>query len=136
LPLLVSMCRRITGHLLPNNGEEEPKLYDVAIEFFKKMNFHVREDVTLIGTSGKRHHFNLEVKLDSEVEIKKILVLVVNWNRAVGVDRLIRFERMLNDLDKRKGMIISNSFSGSAVKFAKRAGLILYTREHLRISSG
>jgi len=121
--------------LLPNNGEEEPMLYDIAIEFFKKMNFQVREDVTLLGTSGKKHHFHLVVKLNSDADIKQILVLVVNWNRAVGVDRLIRFERMLNDLQKRKGMIISNSFSGSAIKFAKRTGMILYTKEHLQISN-
>lgn len=121
--------------MLPNNGEEEPKLYDMAIEFFKKMNFQVREDITLIGTSGKKHHFHLVVKLNSDADIQQILVLVVNWNRAVGVDRLIRFERMLNDLQKRKGMIISNSFSGSAIKFAKRTGMILYTKEHLQISN-
>lgn len=127
------MCRRTKGHLIPSNGEEELELKDIAIEFFKKMNFQVREDVTLIGTSGKRYHFNLEVKINSDVEIQKILVLIVNWNRAVGVDRLIRFERMLNDLEKRKGMIISNSFSGSAIKFAKRTGLILYTKDHLHI---
>ncbi len=121
--------------MLPNNGEEETMLYDMTIEFFKKMNFQVREDVTLIGTSGKKHNFHLVVKLNSDADIKQILVLVVNWNRAVGVDRLIRFERMLNDLQKRKGMIISNSFSGSAIKFAKRTGLILYTKEHLHISN-
>ncbi|MFW9922866.1 MAG: restriction endonuclease [Candidatus Thorarchaeota archaeon] len=120
--------------MLPDNGEEEYKLYDLVREFFKQMNFKIREDVTLIGTSGKRHHINMIVKLDSEVEINEILVQIVDWNRAVGVDRLIRFERILNDLNNRKGMIISNYFSDSAINFAKRRGLILYSRDHLFIS--
>lgn len=98
------------------------------------MNFKIREDVTLIGTSGKKHHINMVVKLDSDVEINEVLVQIVDWNRAVGVDRLIRFERILSDLNNRKGMIISNYFSDSAINFAKRRGLILYSREHLYIS--
>lgn len=116
-----------------NNGEEETKLYDLAIEFFKQMNFQIREDVNLLGVSGKRHHLQMIIKTDSDAEINEVLVQIVDWNRAVGVDRLIRFERILSDLNNRKGMIISNLFSNSAINFAKRRGLILYSRDQLFI---
>ena len=119
--------------MYPNNGDEEPELLDLAKEFFKQMNFEIREDVNLLGSSGKRHHFHMIVKVDSEVLIKEVLVQIVDWNRAVGVDRLIRFERILSDLNNQKGMIISNSFSNSAINFAKRRGLILYSRDELQI---
>jgi len=120
--------------LYPNNGDEKSNLYDLAVEFFKQMNFQVREDVNLLGSSGKRHHFQMIVKVDSDVLINEIVVQIVDWNRAVGVDRLIRFERILTDLNNRKGMIISNSFSNSAINFGKRRGLILYSRDELYIS--
>ena len=118
--------------MLPINGEDE-ELYKLVVDFFKKMNFQIKEDITLLGASGKRHHFQMLIKEDNDVDINEILVQVVDWNRAVGVDRLIRLERMLKDLNNRKGMIISNSFSKSAINFAKRRGLILYSREHLFI---
>lgn len=119
--------------MYPNNGDEESDLYDLAVEFFKQMNFQIREDVNLLGLSGKRHHFHMIVKVDSDVLINEIVVQIVDWNRAVGVDRLIRFERILTDLNNRKGMIISNCFSNSAINFGKRRGLILYSRDELQI---
>jgi hypothetical protein len=118
---------------LSNNGEESTELYNLALTFFKEMEFKIEEKVTLVGTSGKKHHFDMLVKTDSETEINEILVKIVDWKRAVGVDRLIRFERILNDLRHHKGMIVSNIFSDSAVKFAKRRGLIIYEREHLHV---
>ncbi|NHJ04108.1 MAG: hypothetical protein EAX90_04750 [Candidatus Heimdallarchaeota archaeon] len=121
--------------MYPNNGDEESDLYDLAIEFFKKMNFQIREDVNLLGSSGKRHHFHMIVQVNSDVLINEIVVQIVDWNRAVGVDRLIRFERILTDLNNRKGMIISNSFSNSAINFGKRRGLILYSRDELHVLS-
>ena len=120
--------------MLPDNGEEEPELYDLAYDFFKQMNFQIQENITLIGASGKKYKLTMIVNLPKEVEINEILVDVVDWNRAVGVDRLIRFERILSDLNNRKGMIISNRFSDSAKNFAKRIGLIIYNRNHLYLA--
>jgi hypothetical protein len=97
------------------------------------MNVEIIEKITLVGSSGKKHQFDMLIKSNEDVEINEILVKVVDWNRAVGVDRLIRFERMLNDLRGRKGMLVSNTFSDSAIKFAKRRGIIIYERDHLFI---
>ena len=117
--------------MLHDNGDEEINLVDLARDFFLHMEFDIQENITLIGSSGKRHSFEMLISTAENVDIKEILVCIVDWKRAVGVDRLIRFERILNDLDKKKGMIVSNSFSDSAVNFAKRRGLIIYSREHL-----
>jgi len=119
--------------LLHDNDIDESKLIDLARNFFHNMELDIQEDITLIGSSGKRYSFEMLVKSETNVDINELLVCVVDWKRAVGVDRLIRFERILNDLDKRKGMIVSNSFSDSAVNFAKRRGLIIYSREHLHL---
>ena len=119
--------------MLHDNGVDETKLIDLTRDFFQNMELDIQEDITLIGTSGKRYSFEMLVKSETNVDINELLVAIVDWKRAVGVDRLIRFERILNDLDKRKGMIVSNSFSESAVSFAKRRGLIIYSREHLHL---
>jgi hypothetical protein len=117
--------------VLTNNGEDLQELHELARAFFRSMDFVVRKEIDVIGISGKVHHFDMLLKDNSELEINELLVKIVDWKRAVGVDRLIRFERILNDLKDRKGMLVSNSFSDSAVKFAKRRGLIIYAREHL-----
>jgi len=119
--------------LAANNSEEDSELLKKAIAFFQNMEFDIDEHITLVGSSGKKYQIDMIVKSQSDLEINEVLVKIVNWKRAVGVDRLIRFERMLTDLDNKKGMIISNLFSESAVKFAKRRGLIVYEKEHLHI---
>jgi len=123
--------------LLQDNGNDETKLIDLARDFFQEMDLDIQEDITLIGSSGKRYSFEISfemlIKSETNVDINELLVYIVDWKRAVGVDRLIRFERILNDLDKRKGIIVSNSFSDSAVNFAKRRGLIIYSRDHLHL---
>jgi hypothetical protein len=118
---------------LSNNGEEVSELYGLVLTFFKEMEFNIQEEITLVGTSGKKYQFDMQVTTNSDVEINSMLVKIVDWNRAVGVDRLIRFERMLNDLRNPKGILISNTFSASAVKFAKRRGIIIYERNHLHV---
>jgi hypothetical protein len=97
------------------------------------MDFEVQKEIDVIGTSGKVYHFDMLIKTKTDMEINNLLVIIVDWKRAVGVDRLIRFERILNDLNNRKGLLVSNIFSESAVKFAKRRGLIIYARDHLEI---
>ncbi|MHA1365921.1 MAG: restriction endonuclease [Candidatus Heimdallarchaeota archaeon] len=123
--------------MLQDNGNDETKLIDLARDFFQEMDLDIQEDITLIGSSGKRYSFEISfemlIKSETNVDINELLVYIVDWKRAVGVDRLIRFERILNDLDKRKGIIVSNSFSDSAVNFAKRRGLIIYSRDHLHL---
>lgn len=119
--------------MITNNGEDLQELHELARAFFRSMDFVITKEVDVIGSSGKVHHFEMLLKTNADLEINELLVKIVDWKRALGVDRLIRFERILNDLNDRKGMIVSNSFSDSAVKFAKRRGLIIYAREHLKI---
>ncbi|MBK5113213.1 MAG: restriction endonuclease [Candidatus Heimdallarchaeota archaeon] len=119
--------------MLTDNGENLQELQELAKAFFRSMDFVIKKEVDVIGSSGKVHHFEMLLKANSDLEINELLVKIVDWKRTVGVDRLIRFERILNDLTDRKGMIVSNLFSDSAVKFAKRRGLIIYAREHLEI---
>jgi hypothetical protein len=120
--------------LQQNNGEQEQStLYHEAVVFFHKMNFVINEDITLVGNSGKKHHFAMKIKIAKDVEINEMLVKVMDWKRSVGVDQIIRFERVLEDLNNQKGMIISNGFSKTAINLGKKRGLILYSRDQLVI---
>ena len=83
--------------MLHDNGVDETKLIDLTRDFFQNMELDIQEDITLIGTSGKRYSFEMLVKSETNVDINELLVAIVDWKRAVGVDRLIRFERILND---------------------------------------
>ncbi|MHA1628776.1 MAG: restriction endonuclease [Candidatus Heimdallarchaeota archaeon] len=117
---------------MSTDNDDGNDLYQLAYSFFKEMGFEIKEQITLIGTSGKRYQFDMAIKTNlDDLEINEVLVKIINWKRAVGVDRLIRLERILNDLQNRKGLVISNSFSEPAIKFAKKHGLITYQRKHL-----
>ena len=120
-------------HLQNTHVDNGTELHDLALQFFQTMEFEVDEQITLIGSSGKKHQFDMVIKSDSEMEVSEILVKIVDWKRAVGVDRLIRFERILKDLNNKKGMVVSNFFSEPAVKYAKKHGLIIYERKHLQL---
>ncbi|MEA2069782.1 MAG: restriction endonuclease [Asgard group archaeon] len=118
-----------------DNGDESlPDLFDEALRFFINMNFKIHKHILRKGKSGKEYKFDLLVETTDDVEVKKILVKIVDWKRPVGVDRLIKLEHILNDLQSAKGMIIANTFSEASVKFAKRRGIILYSREHLYLA--
>ncbi|MBD3191474.1 MAG: hypothetical protein GF308_12570 [Candidatus Heimdallarchaeota archaeon] len=110
---------------------DKPSLHEIATRFFQKKDFEVQENVTLLGESGKKHKIELIAKIEADVQINKIAIKILDWKRSVGVDRLIRFERILNDLNGMKGMMISNAFSTSAKNFAKRRGIVLYSRKNL-----
>ena len=126
------MVQRRSIVYLSTDNDDGNDLYQLAYSFFKEMGFEIKEQITLIGTSGKRYQFDMAIKTNfDDLEINEVLVKIINWKRAVGVDRLIRLERILNDLQNRKGLVISNSFSAPAIKFAKKHGLITYQREHL-----
>ena len=111
--------------------EIEMDLKTIATSFFRKKKFDVKEEVTLMDESGKKHHFEMVVSIENDVQFNKIAVKILDWKRTVGVDRLIRFERILSDFRNLKGMIVSNRFSESAINFARRRGLVVYSREDL-----
>lgn len=113
------------------NENDKPSLHEIATKFFQKRKFELQENVTLLGESGKKHKIELIAKIDSDVLFNKIAIKILDWKRSVGVDRLIRFERILNDLNGMKGMMISNEFSTSAKNFAKRRGIVVYSRKNL-----
>jgi len=126
------MVQRRSIVYLSTDNDDGNDLYQLAYSFFKEMGFEIKEQITLIGTSGKRYQFDMAIKTNlDDLEINEVLVKIINWKRAVGVDRLIRLERILYDLQNRKGLVISNSFSEPAIKFAKKHGLITYQRKHL-----
>ena len=118
---------------MPPNDDNGNELYELALSFFHSMEFKVKEKITLIGTSGKKYQFDMLIESNDELEANEVVVNIVDWKRAVGVDRLIRFERMVNDLHGKKGMVESNRFSDPATRYAKKHGLIIYAREHLQI---
>jgi hypothetical protein len=114
--------------------EKEHSLTDLAKAYFKQLDLVIIEDVTIKGSSGKSYEFEMILKTKYETEINEILVKIYNWKRNLGVDKLIRFERALMDLNHRKGMVISNGFSQSALTFGKKQGVILYSRKNLILS--
>ncbi|MHA1743415.1 MAG: hypothetical protein ACTSV6_04090 [Candidatus Heimdallarchaeota archaeon] len=47
---------------MSTDNDDSNDLYQLAYSFFKEMGFEIKEQITLIGTSGKRYQFDMAIK--------------------------------------------------------------------------
>lgn len=110
-------------------------LRDLARRFFEWKSFGVRETIPLQGNSGAyEFDFLLSQKdeLPSDV-LAEFGVLVKDWARTCGVNVILQFEHIMEDVRPavHQGMLIANQFSSSARALADKAGLLLLSRGEL-----
>ena len=63
--------------MLKNNDEELQDLLELAKAFFKSMDFVIQREIDVVGTSGKKHHFEMLLKTNSDLEINQLFVKIV-----------------------------------------------------------
>lgn len=85
-----------------------------------------KRDVELKG-STKKWKFDFFIEDD---EMGRFCIKVKDWNRTLGVNQVRQFQRACTDLGDLVdgGVLITNSFSPSAVSFGERFGISCYSR--------
>ncbi len=89
-------------------------LYNLAKEYLKQYG-EISEDLKLI--QGPTKH---AVKFLILVEGAIIGVWILDWNRSVGVDKIIHIERILQRSNLTAGFVVANNFSPNAREIAKQ----------------
>ena len=84
----------------------------------------MERDVTLLGSSGLRHKFDLKLRKDGE----EYLVLVKDWKRTVGVNVAIKLDVASSDVGIYNTIIVSDKFGEHIIAYAKRRGITLITK--------
>lgn len=120
---------------LPIDNLGQISLQELARGFFMWKAFQVRESVLVQGNlQSYRFDFLLSRNSPSTpLQVADIGVKVIDWARTCGVNVILHFEQMLEDVQPAipQGMVVSNRFSSSARSLATKAGITLLSRGEL-----
>ncbi|MFX0163304.1 MAG: restriction endonuclease [Candidatus Hodarchaeota archaeon] len=123
---------------MPGIPLKKASLEGISRKFFQIKGFTTREKVRLRGKSGQNHEFNmlLSQSRDKEKNAESLGdigygVLIKDWKRSIGVNVIIKFDQMIEDAGLEGGIIVGNDFSANAQNFAKKSGIVSYSRGEL-----
>lgn len=117
---------------------KEASLESITRKFFQVKGFIIREKVRLRGKSSQNHEFNMLLSQSGDKgsnagnpEDIGYGVLIKDWKRSIGVNVIIKFDQMIEDVGLEGGIIVGNDFSANAQNFAKKCGIVSYSRGEL-----
>jgi hypothetical protein len=123
---------------MPGTPLKKASLEGISRKFFQLKGFTTREKIRLRGKSGQNHDFNmlLSQREDKEKNAENTEdigygVLIKDWKRSIGVNVIIKFDQMIEDSGLEGGIIVGNDFSANAQNFAKKCGIVSYSRGEL-----
>ena len=123
---------------MPGTPLKKASLEGISRKFFQIKGFTTREQVRLRGKSGQNHDFNMllsqsgdKEKNSENLEDIGYGVLIKDWKRSIGVNVIIKFDQMIEDSGLEGGIIVGNDFSANAQNFAKKCGIVSYSRGEL-----
>lgn len=104
------------------------ELVELAIRYFKKEGYKVeRETTTLEGFSGISRKFDLIVQKGRLVQG----VWIRDWNRTIGVNVVINFDKASEDVGLSNPILIGEKFSDHAKAYANRRKIMLLTKRQI-----
>ena len=117
---------------------KKASLEGISRKFFQIKGFSIREKVRLRGKSGQNHDFHMLLSQREDKERNAgnpedigYGVLIKDWKRSIGVNVIIKFDQMIEESGLEGGIIVGNDFSANAQNFAKKCGIVSYSRGEL-----
>ncbi|MHA1682118.1 MAG: restriction endonuclease [Promethearchaeota archaeon] len=83
-----------------------------------------------VEVRGNTRRWTFNVLLETS-DGSKIGVVVKDWGRTLGVNQVRQLQKACNDVQLDGGVLISNTFSPSAVQYGVRYGVSCYSRYDL-----
>ena len=81
----------------------------------------------LIGLSGLPHSFDLLVSKEQEQHV----VWVMDWNKTVGIDTIIKADQAAADVDLPSPILVARKFSDHVKAYANKKRITLVTEKEL-----
>lgn len=112
--------------LIVKNNYQLLGLEELTLEYCRQRNLIVNRDFHHHGDS------QIDLIIQNGEENEGIGVIIKDWKRAVGVDIIIRAEKIMkNSRVLSKMLIVTNLFSDPARSLAERIRIFLLTRNDL-----
>ncbi len=100
-------------------------LFKIVETYFRqKSDINVSRDIELKGDSKKWKMDMLVITRNGE----RFGVVIKDWVRTLGVNQVRMVQRACLDTRLDGGILVSNSFSPSAVSYGKRYGISCFSR--------
>ena len=100
-------------------------LMKLAIEYFRRRGYKIKR-VGQSGASSSTGSSKIDFIIIKQAEMHP--VLVKEWNRTVGVNVVINFDKASQDKRFSNPILVSEKFSEHAKAYANRRGIKLITR--------
>jgi hypothetical protein len=109
----------------------KPHLTDLAVQFFKKEGYKIRQEDTVIeGYSGISRKFDLVVQKGRQEQG----VWIRAWNRTIGVNVIIGLDTASDDVGLSNPIMVGEKFSDHAKSYSNRRKITLLTRQKIVLS--
>lgn len=99
----------------------------LATKFFESMGYAVEHDLKYVGFSGLLHTFDLLIRKGKEEHA----VLVMDWNKTVGINMVIKADQATADVELAHLIIIARKFSDHAQAYSNKKRIRLMTESEL-----
>lgn len=108
-------------------GAERSELAKLAVRYFRRKGYKVKEGVILEGYCGAKRSFELIVQKGDSTHC----VWVKDWKRTIGVNVVINLDRASEDVGFTNPIIVGENFSDHAKYYANRRKITLLTRSQM-----
>lgn len=109
----------------------DESLSELAYRYFMRKGFNVDLSVDVKPIDGKKQKVDMVLTDKSGT---KTAVLVVNWNRSIGVNVIRKLSRIVEGTQLKEGILIGKSFSEHARKFSKDYDVQLLPKSRIRFN--
>jgi hypothetical protein len=99
-------------------------LFKIVEAYFRQKDVQYKSNVELRGKSKMW-------KIDGLVENSdgtKFGLLIKDWDRTLGINQIRQIQKCCYDVPLDGAVVVTNSFSPSAISYAKRFGISCYSR--------
>ena len=104
------------------------ELFKIVEAYFRQKNdVEFQRDVELQGNTKKWKIDALVINQQGE----KYGLLIKDWVRTLGINQIRQIQKCCYDVPLDGAVVITNSFSPSALSYAKRFGISCYSRYEL-----
>jgi hypothetical protein len=98
---------------------------NLTIEYFTRRGYEVKRD----ESQGERRPSNFDLIVSKRKEVHP--VRVKDWNRTVGVNIVINFDKASQGSGFSNPILVADKFSEHAKAYASRRGIMLITKHEM-----
>jgi len=99
----------------------------LTTQLFEGMGYNLESDLKLMGSSGLFHTFNLLARKGNEEHA----ILVMNWEKTVGIDTIIKADQATADVELPHLIIVARKFSDHAHAYSNKKRITLMTEQEM-----